>query len=386
MGGAPLLDLSSFERLELIDETPMSAVFRLRDRRSGAFAAGKRIRRGSEVHRSGDCLNEVRMLSKFAKIPQVVNLLGVCDTGAEFWTVLELCGGGRLEFWLERNPRTTSSVVRDLLDGILALHSLRVCHLDIKPDNVLLTREGSVRLCDFVTACQLEEVGQLVLGSCGTEGFKAPEVGGSTGYCGLRADLFSLGRTLQAAAAKVEPTWRELIRACRQLIADDPKQRPTLASVRASMFGTAAVDDGETPAVVLDLASLDTVGCREASASSFARSNGGGGRSSLQSGAAVRAQAPEASVAHPPAQGPRRASAGGGGGGGGGGGAGRRQVPAAAPQRSRAPSGPAKPPPCGSITCMRIGTCLCNDIPPPTSIRPCDRPENKNALRRCNTP
>ena len=51
------MELNDFEQLDELDATPMSTVFRLRHRRSGLSVAGKRIRKGCEVHHSGDYLN-----------------------------------------------------------------------------------------------------------------------------------------------------------------------------------------------------------------------------------------------------------------------------------------------------------------------------------------
>lgn len=116
------------------------------------------------------------------------------------------------------------------------------------------------------------EVGQQLRGNCGTPGFRAPEVGPEAGYCGFVADVYSLGRTLQAAA-KVEPTWRELVRVSRQMAAEDPARRPGLEAVRASLFGSGgdAHPTAEPGAVVLDFNALESVSCRDASGLGYVR-------------------------------------------------------------------------------------------------------------------
>eukprot|EP00913_Durusdinium_trenchii_P001883 g1743.t1 len=159
--------LEEFEQLDLLDETPMSAVFRLRHRRTGLT---------------------------LSKAPYVVRLHGVCDTDTDFWTVLELCAGGRLAVFLEKFPRKADPVALQLCQAIQQLHSKLVVHLDLKPDNVLLS---DVRLCDFVTSCELQDARQLMMGKCGTPHFRAPEVEGGGAFNGLKADVYSLGRTLQ---------------------------------------------------------------------------------------------------------------------------------------------------------------------------------------------
>lgn len=90
-----LVPNSSMNHLFRAQETPMSAVYRLRHRqgsagkeqrsrlasplparRTGVTVAGKRIQKGSEVHRSGDYLNEVQMLQKLSAAPYIVSLHG----------------------------------------------------------------------------------------------------------------------------------------------------------------------------------------------------------------------------------------------------------------------------------------------------------------------
>lgn len=386
----PVLDLRELERLEVVDETPMSTVFRLRDRRNGTFLAGKRIRKGCKTHATGDYLNEVRMLQRLSQASGVLAFHGICDDGGpDFWTVSEFCAGGRLEVWLQQCPDSAQRVARQLVEVVQMLHGLKICHLDIKPDNVLLTKTGEVRLCDFVTACELEAAGQQLLGNCGTEGFKAPEVTSGRGYNGMTADIFSLGRTLQVLARSA-PAWTELIKTSRQMTQEEPCKRPSIKTVHGSLFSAAHVQ----PA--FDFASLDTVSSHEASRTMDVKGNSQGAPSVQRS--ANLAQPPEIrsrwntanrsasmdsasnhseryvnSVNAPNfAEVPRKANA----------------------QSYTLTSGlkmPEKPtirsaPKCGSVLCSRLGCCLCDDKPSSSvgAMRPQDRPGAK-ALRRSNS-
>ncbi|CAJ1462317.1 unnamed protein product [Effrenium voratum] len=236
--GLHWLVLGDFEQLDLLDETPMSAVYRLRHRRTGVTVAGKRIQKGSEVHRSGDYLNEVQMLQKLSAAPYIVSLHGVCEDDADFWTIMELCPGGRLEVWLRQFPHTARKAVLQLLEAVHYLHGKLVCHLDIKPDNVLLSGAGEVRLCDFVTACQLQDAEQQLVGRCGTESFRAPEVCRGA-YSGLKADVFSLGRTLQVVEEELcsaKQTWPELADIIPYML-QDPPSRPRAGDVKQFLSG-----------------------------------------------------------------------------------------------------------------------------------------------------
>eukprot|EP00439_Symbiodinium_sp_Y106_P080806 s153_g19.t1 len=231
--GARRLDLTEFEMLDLIDETPMSAVYRLRHRRTGITVAGKRIQKGCDVHRSGDYLNEVQMLHSLAKSPYIVSLHGISDSEREFWTVMELCAGGRLSEWLGRYANTAKTVVQQLLEAVSHLHSRLICHLDIKPDNVLLSGSGEVRLCDFVTACQLQQADQQLSGKCGTVGFRAPEVESGGAYSGLKADVYSLGQTLQIQELRtVRIGWPELEEILPYMTKPESLDRPEIKKVQ----------------------------------------------------------------------------------------------------------------------------------------------------------
>lgn len=368
----PRLRLQTYERLELLDRTPMSMVWRMRKRATGQIFAGKSIRHGCKIHLDAGHLNEVLMLRKLAEVPSIVRLQGVCDSDGEFWAILEYCAGGRLEPWLERFPGTASNIVRELFELVRRLHTLLICHLDIKPDNLLLTDAGSLRLCDFVTACQLQRPEQQMSGLCGTEGFRGPEVGRSA-YSGLLADVYSLGKTLQAVA-RLDPTWRELTRASRQMAVDDPLRRLSLAKAATMLFGTGGEggpSSGSPPAgghPPLDLDALESVPCWKLPTSS--------GGAPFQSRTAHPAQPRPPDHQHPSAPLQTRAAIPK---------AESDTTPKVAAERAR----PSAPMVCGSVLCTRLGMCLCNDRASQAvgRMKPSARPGATNTrTRRSNTP
>eukprot|EP00930_Biecheleria_cincta_P048892 TRINITY_DN34149_c0_g1_i1.p1 TRINITY_DN34149_c0_g1~~TRINITY_DN34149_c0_g1_i1.p1 ORF type:complete len:470 (-),score=92.75 TRINITY_DN34149_c0_g1_i1:23-1432(-) len=387
--GVRVLALEDFEQLDMLDETPMSSVFRLRHKRTGAVVAGKRIRKGCDTHRSGDYLNEVSMLQKLCRAPNVVSLHGVCDQGLEFWTVMELCPGGRLEPWLQKFPNSARNVARQLLEAIGHLHGRLICHLDLKPDNVLLSGTGDVRVCDFVTACQLQAAGQQLMGNCGTDNYRAPEVASGGAYSGLKADVFSLGRTCKAIE-KADPTWQQMTRAARHMTDQDPQNRPAVSGVQAALF---AEPDGSRGRMVVDWDSLESVSCQEALSNSSAALKASPFPSSTMAAATAAAVA-----ARPPpmlqrqnqaSQNPRVQPQQHEGGDGA-----RRRTLGAPLQPKQAIGGKAAgkagraAKKCNSSLCQRLGQCLCNDQVPLelAMARPQDRVGAQKGLRRCNTP
>ena len=138
------------------------------------------------------------------------NILTVFDVGrkpgADF-LVMELIDGASLRELIADGPLPAREVVHigaQIADGLAAAHQAGLVHRDLKPDNVMVMRDGRVKILDFGLAKPLEttiagqhtqtaisEAGMLV----GTIGYIAPEqVRG--GAATAQSDLFSLGVVL----------------------------------------------------------------------------------------------------------------------------------------------------------------------------------------------
>ena len=67
--------------------------------------------------------------------------------------VMEVCGGGDLLTYVRRRRKLKEDVARHLfkqiITGLRYCHSKSVLHRDIKLDNILLTSQGHVKICDF---------------------------------------------------------------------------------------------------------------------------------------------------------------------------------------------------------------------------------------------
>lgn len=76
------------------------------------------------------------------------------ETRSEVAIVLELCAGGELQRLLDEEERLTEGAarraLRHVLEGLAHLHARRVAHLDLKPQNLLLSADGEeLLICDF---------------------------------------------------------------------------------------------------------------------------------------------------------------------------------------------------------------------------------------------
>jgi len=86
--------------------------------------------------------------------------------------------------------RHAKKIVKGILDALTHVHRLGILHRNVKPENVLLTKEGTARLADFGIACRLVDAdSQQVRGS---PGYVAPEI--LVGMrCSAAMDIFSTG-------------------------------------------------------------------------------------------------------------------------------------------------------------------------------------------------
>lgn len=86
--------------------------------------------------------------------PNIVSIEKVLETDHAMYIVCTYCGGGSLLELVNRQcglpEKDARKIIRQLCDAIHYLHKdMRVCHRDIKLDNVLLDDDGNVKLCDF---------------------------------------------------------------------------------------------------------------------------------------------------------------------------------------------------------------------------------------------
>ncbi|KAG0614010.1 hypothetical protein M758_6G144400 [Ceratodon purpureus] len=85
---------------------------------------------------------------------------------------------------------------RDAAAGLSYLHGHNIVHGDIKPENLLLSGEGSIKICDFGVSRMFEGENDELRRSPGTPVYTAPECCSGSYYRGRPADVWALGCTL----------------------------------------------------------------------------------------------------------------------------------------------------------------------------------------------
>lgn len=161
--------------------------------------------RGSEVRARDQARFQAEAEAAAAlQHPNVAQIheIGRCD-GRPFLS-LEFCGGGSLSGRLQRElftPREAAQAVATLARAIQFAHDHGVLHRDLKPDNVLLTTDGVLKVTDFGLAKRFDPgSGQATPGIThagtilGTPSYMAPEQ--TEGHADRLSDVYSLGAIL----------------------------------------------------------------------------------------------------------------------------------------------------------------------------------------------
>ena len=164
-----------------------------------------------EIYRWGlqEFLKEAQALAKF-KHNYIVRVLRYLEANGTAYMTMEYEEGESLSKYLKRHGGFLSEpdllrVFLPILTGLHAVHDAGLMHLDIKPDNIYLRRDGQPMLIDFGSARQRHgktETGRVAL----TRGYSALEqYPGQGGVIGPGADVYSVGATLYRCITGREP-------------------------------------------------------------------------------------------------------------------------------------------------------------------------------------
>ncbi|CAK9314412.1 unnamed protein product [Citrullus colocynthis] len=178
-----------------------------------------------------DVLREV-LIMKMLEHPNIVNLLEVIDDPDDdrFYMVLEYvegkwaCEGYDPPCGLDEN--IARKYLRDIVSGLMYLHAHNIVHGDIKPDNLLITRDGTVKIGDFSVSQVFEDENDELRRSPGTPVFTAPECCLGITYHGKAADTWAVGVTLYCMILGQYPFLGETLQDTYDKIVNNPLLLP----------------------------------------------------------------------------------------------------------------------------------------------------------------
>ena len=130
--------------------------------------------------------------------PNIVNVYDVVDEGNLHYIVMELIEGITLKSYIEKKGflenKEAIGIAIQVAQGIAAAHEQHIIHRDIKPQNMIISRDGNVKVADFgiARAVSSQTMNATAVGSVD---YISPEQARG-GYCDERSDIYSFGITM----------------------------------------------------------------------------------------------------------------------------------------------------------------------------------------------
>jgi serine/threonine protein kinase len=192
--------------------------------------------------------------------PQLITVFDVVQDDGQPYLIMEYMPSTSLSGLGTLPSDEVARIGAEAAAALAAAHEAGVVHRDVKPANILVGDDGTVKITDFGIARVAEEItGTMTSTFAGTPAYLAPEVakGGTATYA---SDVYSLGATLYAAVEGAPPSGNDsnpmaqlyriasgaitpptkagpLTDVLLWLLNPDPEQRPTMAQARDALAG-----------------------------------------------------------------------------------------------------------------------------------------------------
>ena len=189
----------TYEIQSIIGQGGMSTVYLAEHKRLHTRWAVKQVRK--EQGAKFDFLAESNLLKKLQH-PMLPRIVDIFEDDESIYIVEDFVEGGTLEDWLAANGRvdeTQGMAWFTALCGVLRyLHGQKphpIIYRDMKPSNVMIQNDGSLKLIDFGIAREYKQEARADTTYIGTKGYAAPEQFG-TAQTDERTDIYALGVTM----------------------------------------------------------------------------------------------------------------------------------------------------------------------------------------------
>ncbi|MCM1120638.1 MAG: Stk1 family PASTA domain-containing Ser/Thr kinase [bacterium] len=188
-----------YEILEKIGTGGMSDVYKAKCHKLNRYVAVKVLKQ--EFSENENFVSKFRIEAQAAAGLMHSNIVNVYDVGEDsgiYYIVMELVEGITLKKYIERKARLSYkeavSIAIQVSMGIEAAHNNHIIHRDIKPQNIIISRDGKVKVTDFgiAKAATSNTITSNVMGSVH---YTSPEQARG-GYSDEKSDIYSLGITL----------------------------------------------------------------------------------------------------------------------------------------------------------------------------------------------
>lgn len=188
-----------YEILEVIGSGGMSDVYKAKCHKLNRLVAVKVLK--EEFSNDAGFVSKFKMEAQAAaglSHPNIVNVYDVIDEGSIHYIVMELIEGITLKSYILKRGKLevkeTVGIAIQVAQGIAAAHEQNIIHRDIKPQNMIISRDGKVKVADFGIA-KAATAQTLSSAAMGSVHYISPEQARG-GYSDARSDIYSLGITI----------------------------------------------------------------------------------------------------------------------------------------------------------------------------------------------
>ena len=190
------------DRYEIIDKVGsggMSDVYKALDHKLNRYVAVKVLK--DEFSEDKSFVSKFKVEAQSAAglaHPNIVNVFDVGEENGLYFIVMELVEGITLKKYIEKKGKLpvkeAVSIAIQIAQGIEAAHNNHIIHRDIKPQNVIISREGKVKVTDFGIA-RAASANTINSNAMGSVHYISPEQARG-GYIDEKSDIYSLGISL----------------------------------------------------------------------------------------------------------------------------------------------------------------------------------------------
>ncbi|NXU98466.1 CDKL2 protein, partial [Cettia cetti] len=189
--------MDKYQVLGLVGEGSYGVVTKCRNRENGQIVAVKKfLESDDDAAVRKIALREIKLL-KHLRHENLVNLLDVCKRKKRWYLVFEFVDHTVLND-LEASPSgldydRVRKYLFQIMRGIAFCHSHNIIHRDVKPENILVSESGVVKLCDFGFARPLAASGEVYTDYVATRWYRAPELLVGDSKYGRPVDVWAIG-------------------------------------------------------------------------------------------------------------------------------------------------------------------------------------------------
>ena len=154
-------------------------------------------------------LEEARVIAKFNDQEGIVNVTDFFEANNTAYIVMEYLDGITLKEYIAENgvlsPEDILELMAPVLESLDEVHKQGLIHRDISPDNIMLLKNGKVKLMDFGAARDYTDFGEKSLSIVLKPGYAPEEQYRSRGIQGPWTDIYALSATIYKCITGITP-------------------------------------------------------------------------------------------------------------------------------------------------------------------------------------